>query len=77
VSCPSPRRGEPWDNGVFWGIALTQRGRIAVFAEHCNSGAGRLDDYDDLDQASAHVPADIITRAAAELGEARVLWRDI
>ena len=25
---------EGWDNGVFWGVALTQRGRIAVFAEH-------------------------------------------
>ncbi|MGH3151384.1 MAG: hypothetical protein ACRDOB_11725 [Streptosporangiaceae bacterium] len=68
---------EGWDNGVFWGVALTQRGRIAVFAEHCNSGAGRLDDYDNLDQAAAHVPADVIARAAAELGETRVLWRDI
>lgn len=68
---------EGWDNGVFWGVALTQRGRIAVFAEHCSSGAGRLDDYDNLDQASARVPADIIARAAASLGETRVLWRDI
>ena len=68
---------EGWDNGIFWGVALTQRGRIAVFAEHCNSGTGRLDDYDNLDQAAAHVPAGIIARAAAELGETRILWRDI
>jgi hypothetical protein len=36
-----------------------------------------LDDYDSLDQAAAHVPDEIIARAAAELGETRVLWRDI
>lgn len=73
------RTGETgYDAGAYWGVALTKRGRIAVFTAHCNDGwPAHLDDYDSLDQAAAHVPADIIARAAAELGETRVLWRDI
>lgn len=73
------RTGETgYDAGAYWGIALTGRGRIAVFTAHCNDGwPTSLRDYDNLDQAAARVPADIIARAAAELGETRVLWRDI
>lgn len=67
------------DAGAYWGVALTKRGRIAVFVAHCN---GRwppsLRDYDSLDQAANNgAPADIVAMAAAELGEERVLWRDI
>jgi hypothetical protein len=66
------------DAGAYWGIALTQRGRIAVYTAHCNDGwPAHLEDYDSLDQAADHVPADIIGLAARELGEERVLWRDI
>jgi hypothetical protein len=69
---------EGWDAGACWGIALTQRGRIAVYTAHCNDGfPATLKDYDNLDQAAAHVPADIIAMAAAGLGETRILWRDI
>jgi hypothetical protein len=67
-----------YDNGAYWGIALTRRGRIAVFTGHVNDRwPASLKDYDSLDQAAAHLPADIIARAASELGETRVLWRDI
>jgi len=73
------RTGEAgYDAGAYWGVALTKRGRIAVFTAHCNDGwPANLRDYDSLDQAAADVPADIVARAAAELGETRVLWRDI
>lgn len=68
-----------FDAGAYWGVALTKRGRVAVFTAHCNDGwPASLQDYDSLDQAANdRMPADIIARAAAELGEQRVLWRDI
>jgi hypothetical protein len=66
------------DAGAFWGVAVTRRRRIAVYVAHSNERwPARLTDYDHLDQAAADVPADIIARAAGELGEQRVLWRDI
>jgi hypothetical protein len=68
-----------YDAGVYWGVALTRRGRIAVYAAHCNSGGGQLEDYDDLDEAEgAGHPKDIITIARAELtGSTPVFERDI
>lgn len=70
---------EGQDAGAYWGVALTQRGRVAVYTAHCNERwSASLNDYDSLDQAADNgTPADIIARAAAELGETRVLWRDI
>lgn len=66
------------DAGAYWGIAATRRGRIAVYVAHCNERwLAHLTDYDGLDQAAAEVPIDIIARAAAALGQQRVLWRDI
>lgn len=67
------------DAGAYWGVALTKRGRIAVYTAHCNDGwPAMLADYDDLDAASAdNVPADIIAMAAKELGQQHVVWRDI
>lgn len=66
------------DAGAYWGVALTRRRRIAVYVAHCNGGwPATLDDYDDLDEAERHLPADIVARAAAELGEDRIVWRDI
>jgi hypothetical protein len=63
---------------VYWGVALTRRGRFAVYRAHRDArGPARLTDYDTLDQAAENTPADIIARAAAELGETRVIWRDI
>lgn len=68
-----------YDLGNYWGVALTKRGRIAVYAAHCNRGQGGLTDYDDLDEALADgVPADIIADARGELnGEVPVLELDI
>lgn len=73
------RTGEPnWDAGMYWGVALTKRGNIAVYSAHCNQRqAGALRAYKSIEQASPDVPADILARAAAELGEKRVVWRDI
>jgi hypothetical protein len=67
------------DAGAYWGIALTKRGRIAVYTAHVNERwPAILQDYDSLDQAADDdVPDNIIALAAAELGEHRVLWRDI
>jgi Post-segregation antitoxin CcdA len=68
-----------YDGGAYWGgVALTERGRIAVYTAHCNERwPANLNDYDSLDQAAEHVPANIIAHVAAELGETRVLWRNI
>jgi hypothetical protein len=66
------------DAGAYWGVALTKRGRVAVFAAHrTGRHPARLDDYDDLDEAAREVPTDIIARAAAALGEEWIIWRDI
>lgn len=67
------------DTDVYWGVAATKRGRIAVYAAHrLESWPPRLDDYDNLDGAKADdVPADILAMATtAFLGDA-VEWRDI
>jgi hypothetical protein len=50
-----------------------------VTAALCNEGwPASLNDYDSLDAAAdGGVPADIIAMAAAELGETRIIWRDI
>jgi hypothetical protein len=67
-----------YDGGAYWGVALTERGRIAVYTAHCNERwPANLNDYDSLGQAAEHVPAEIIAHAAAELGETQVLWRNI
>ena len=68
-----------YDAAVYWGIALTRRGRIAVFAAPCTDDwAADLHDYDSLDAAANDgVPEEIIALAAAGLGRTRVLWRDI
>lgn len=71
---------EGYDAGAYWGIALTKRGRYAVFTAHCNEQwPATLKDYDTLDAAAADgTPADIIALAKQELGEEHVIiWRDI
>lgn len=80
--CPDldgSRSGEEgYDAGAYWGVALTQKGRIAVYLAHCDNGfAASLNDYDSLDEAAGDAPADIIAQAASALGEEYVLWRDI
>ena len=80
--CPDPdgtRSGEEgYDAGAYWGVALTQKGRIAAYLAHCNGGfPASLNDYDSLEEAADDAPADIIAQAAAALGQEYVLWRDI
>ena len=67
------------DAGAYWGVALTKRGRIAVYTAHCNERwPAQLHDYDTLtDAEKAGVPVDIIALAAQELGEDYIMWRDI
>lgn len=70
---------EGYDRGAYWGMALTKRGRIAVYVAHCNGRwPGRLNDYDDLDTAASNnVPADIIAMAANALGQSKPIRRNI
>jgi hypothetical protein len=64
--------------GLYWGVALTRRGRFAVYRAHRHgTQPATLADYDTLDQAAENTPADIIAQAATELGATRVIWRDI
>lgn len=66
------------DTGTYWGVALTKRGRIAVYAAHCNHRfPGRLVDYDDIDGAAGDLPEDILADAKAALGRQHVIMRDI
>jgi hypothetical protein len=75
----STRSGEEgYDAGAYWGVALTQKGRIVVYLAHCNDGfPASLDDYGSLNEAADNAPSDIIAQAASALGEEYVLWRDI
>lgn len=67
------------DAGVSWGVALTRRGRFAVFAApRHDRWAASLHAYDSLDAAANDgVPGEIIALAAAELRRTRVLWQDM
>ena len=67
------------DEGAYWGVALTKRGRIAVYRAHVNQEwAASLSDYDTLDNAIADdLPEAIIAMAKQALRQAHVMWRDI
>jgi len=67
------------EDGAYWGVALTKRGRIAVYRAHVNKAwPASLSDYDTLDNAIAdELPEGIIAMAKDALGEAHVMWRDI
>jgi Post-segregation antitoxin CcdA len=65
-----------YDAGAYWGVALTKRGRIAVYTAHCNDGwPAELHDFDTLDEAE--LPDDILAMAKGELGEEYVIRLDI
>jgi hypothetical protein len=67
-----------YDAGAYCGVALTKRGRIAVYMAHCNEGwPAELRDFDSLDEAAKIVPEDILAEAAEAMGQERVVWRDI
>jgi hypothetical protein len=67
------------EEGAYWGVALTKRGRIAVYRAHVDGESpASLSDYDTLDNAIADdLPEQIIAMAKDALGEADVMWRDI
>lgn len=73
------RSREGNDAGAYWGIALTQRGKVAVYMAHVNERwPASLNVYESLDDAEwNHVPRDILAEAAAALGEERPIWRNI
>jgi hypothetical protein len=79
---PDPERtrsalpGQPGAAGVYYGVAQTRRGRIAVsMAKVDPQFPPRLEDYDTL--ADAQIPEDIRRQAAAALGIREVVHRDI
>jgi hypothetical protein len=56
------------EEGAYWGVALTKRGRIAVYRAHVDGEwAASLSDYDTFDKAMAK----------KALSDADVMWRDI
>jgi hypothetical protein len=67
------------EEGAYWGVALTKRGRIAVYRAHVKKESpASLSDYDTLDNAMADdLPEEIIARAREALSKANVIWRDI
>lgn len=74
------RTTEPgYDGGAFYGVALTKKGRLAIVSEHCNGGWGpELRTYDSFEKAEREgVPADILARAAANVGNGYVQKLDI
>ena len=74
------RTGEPgYDAGGYYGVALTQRGNIAVYWAHCNEGrAPTLHTYSSFEEAEEDgVPGDILAIAAAEINDGYVQRLDI
>lgn len=69
------------DAGACYGIALTAKGRIAVYAYHVNDRwAPALQVYDTLDEAEADItglPKELVAAASSEMGQQRIVWRDI
>jgi hypothetical protein len=64
------RSSEPGrDLGAYYGIALTQRRKVAVYCAHVNDGFdAALEVYSSLDEAEEDgVPEDIIVAARSEL----------
>src|SRR5262245_27192539 len=77
---PDPNKTQAGlEDGAYWGVALTKRGRIAVYRAHMDEEwPASLSDYDALDNAIADdLPEGIITKAKNELQETHVIWRDI
>jgi hypothetical protein len=71
--------GHGQDVDAYWGVAVTRRGRIAVYAAHRKAlWPARLDDYDSLEHAADDdVPSDILALAAPAILSDDVIWRDI
>lgn len=77
-----PDPGRHTLGGMYYGVALTQRGRIAVYAAHAARALrAALNDFDSLSEAekSGALPSEAASVAAGRLAttEDRVIWRDI
>jgi post-segregation antitoxin (ccd killing protein) len=67
-----------YDRHSVWGVAVTKRGNIAVYAGHrSRSVPACLTVHESLEDAAKELPASITRLAAAALGHQRVLRRDI
>src|SRR5215469_13171723 len=67
-----------FDRNACWGVALTKRGQIAVYAGHrFPSHPARLTVFPSLEEAARELPASVAKDAAAALGQRRVIHRDI
>jgi hypothetical protein len=89
VIAPDPEQARPVGPGqsarIYYGVAQTRRGRIAVYTAIDNPAhegelrdlmcEGELNDYDTL--ADAQLPPDIKRQMAAALGIREVVRRDI
>jgi hypothetical protein len=74
----SEEDGVGYDAGLYWGVALTKRGRIAVYVAHCNHDGGSLFHFDTLDEAADDLPMSIMADARGELsGTVPVMELDI
>ena len=74
------RTGEPGhDAGAYYGVALTERGNIAVYTRHVNDGfAPTIVAYDSFETAEENgVPSDILATAADAMGADYVRELDI
>jgi post-segregation antitoxin (ccd killing protein) len=67
-----------YDNGAYWGIALTERQAVLVYSAHCNDNwAPNYQLYDSVTDAGRDVPEDILADAASQLGESYVVKLDV
>jgi hypothetical protein len=65
-------RGSEGDAGAYYGVALTARGRIAVWVGHVNEEwEPRLEVFESIDEAA--LPENIASAANAELGNEIIL----
>jgi hypothetical protein len=77
---PHPDQPHASERGVYYGVALTKRGRIAVWSGYIISPPNAmLADYGSLEEAAqAVLPRDLAEIAADRLTtDDRVVWRDI
>ncbi|MGW5362358.1 hypothetical protein [Actinopolymorpha pittospori] len=77
----APARLDEDAAGTYRGIALTKRGRIALYAAHHNPKYPAVltvyADLQALSESEDHVPPELLARAAAELNPNRTTWLDI
>ncbi len=74
------RTGEPgYDAGAYFGVALTQKGNIAVYTRHVNDGfAPTLEVFHSFEEAEKEgVPGDILGTAGALIGDGYAQRLDI